>query len=440
MSSLALWSNEKTVALTGDRAHHHKGPPVAPAFAAPALVPQIKFGPTALAASIARTATLRAAPPEAVARFAASVLGDVEMLIDDGPDFTASSLLATFVDTEKTHFAGRIGAGITDLYMNALDYGWRDNAVSLSSSLKPHADFLYEGGPATGHGVVLAEAHGSFAKDVTDNKMASAARRKYLRQVRPYIDVTSIHGPVIHGYALAFGAHMPSGSSFLRLSQTHRPKSKVPNSPSKPPPQGGAADSGEGTADIAASMALATYRSNFILMNALVVADWIDWLGGRRDFPEHGKPISFLRFDYAGRSFLTSIERLAQPYPFFWRLEGLPDVAFGRRPLWPRWHSRPRLDWFVMEERSAAAFLNGLSARIRSGPGVAGTRFELPRGDIAGFEKAAPEIRRPLFERGVRDGEDYDYALFRDGLALIAGPPPRKISGIRTWHPKQGLE
>jgi hypothetical protein len=43
----------------------------------------------------------------------------------------------------------------------------------LSSTLDPHADFIYEGGNATGHGVVPAEAHGSFAANAQRQKRPS---------------------------------------------------------------------------------------------------------------------------------------------------------------------------------------------------------------------------------------------------------------------------
>jgi hypothetical protein len=424
MSNLTLWTMDKTVLLTGQRRHLHKGAPVAPGFTAPSLVSQIQFGPTALAASIARTATLRAASPEAIARLASSVLSDAEMLIAEGTGFALSPLLATFVDIEQTHFAGRVGAGITDLYMNALGYSWRDNAASLSSSLKPHGDFLYDGGNGSGHGVVLAEARGSFAAKVSDAAMARAAEEKYLRQVRPYIGKTSMHGQVIHGYALAFGSRPATGDTFLRLSQTRRPTSTPAPSPFPEP----------GTVNVPASLAMAAYRSNFILMHALPVADWIDWLDGVRDIPEGAEPVHFVRFGYAGQSFLASVNSLLPYDPFYWRLDGLPDLAF-RHPT--RWRHRPgdapRLDWFVMEERAATAFLDGLSGRILSDERERSGTLELPIGDIAGFSLGDTVTGW----RGVR--EDYDYALFRDGLALLGGPPPRKLTGIRTWHPKSGL-
>lgn len=422
MSSLALWTVDKTVSLTGERRHLHKGAPVAPAFVAPPLEAHIQFSPTALAAAIARTATLRAAPPAALARLATSVLSDVEMLIADGSGFALSPLLASFVDVEQTHFAGRIGAGITDLYMNALGYSWRDNAMSLASSLKPHGDFLYGDDNANGHGVVLAEARGSFAAKVSDASMARAAEQKYLRQVRPYIGKMSAHGEVVHGYALAFGSRPGTANSFLRVSQTRRPKPKPIAAPLPV----------SSTTNVPASLAMATYRSNFILMQALPVVEWIDWLAGARDVPAEFEPVNFLRFGYAGRSFLASTIPLLPHDLFYWRDDDWTDLPFRfhRRDWSPRGGS---LDWFVMEEAAALGFLNALSGRIRAGErGQFGT-FELPTSDIVGFGTRDVEDYRS----GRR--EDYDFALFRDGLGLIAGPPPKKIGDVRTWHPKSGI-
>ncbi len=432
MSGLTLWTMDKTVMLTGERRHHHKGPPVAPGFIEPALVPQIQFGPTALAASIARTATLRAAPPEVVARMATSVLGQAEMLIEEGPDFTLSPHLQAFADTEITTFSGRVGAGITDLYMNALHYAWRDNAACLSSSLDPHADFLYHGGQASGHGVVLAEARGSFAAKVSDARMAYEAQRKYMRQVRPYIGMTSLHGPVIHGYALAFGAHAASGACFLRLSQTRRPTLGTSNSSGQPPHSDTPFEEPSGMAEVPAPIALACYRSNFILMDALPVANWIDWLEGRRDLPVDIEPVSFFRFEYGGRNFVASLNAFIAHEPFYWRMRGLPEIAFRTHSGRSHWSGSPRLNLFAMEESAAEHFLDGLSQAIGFGERGRLGSFRLPRGDIEGFSMAKGESLRP-----ERPG--YDYALFRDGLALIARSPKLKFTGFRNWHPKTGL-
>lgn len=421
MSSLPLWSADKTVKLTGQRRHIHKGAKMAPGFAAPDLAPQIRFGPTALAAAIARTATLRDAPPELLAYWRDSALSDARIMLADGPAFELSPLLASLADSERTHFASRFGAGITDLYMNALGYTWRDNAASLAGSLEPHGDFLYDGGPAFGHGVVLAEARGSFAAKVSDAVMASTAERKYLRQVRPYIGATSIHGQVVHGYSVAFGARPNVPGAFLRLSQTLRSKPKAGSLPT--PAQAPAS-----TRPVLGTMALASHRSNFILMGALPVVDWIDWIGGARDFPEDAEPIVFARFNYAGRSFLVSVDSLA---PYLW-WEELHAHPYWRHRWERRWTGRLLpLQWFVIEEKAGTAFLNALTGMIRSAPLRELDTLELPTGDIAGFTNAGPD--------DVDRSADYDYALFRDGLALIGGPPPRKLSGFMTWHPKEGM-
>src|SRR5690606_22647165 len=117
--------------------------------------PQIQFSPTALAAAMARTATLRDAPPELLTHMRDSALSEARILLAEGAGFELSPLLCDLADSERTHFASRMGAGIPALYMNALGYTWRDNAACLSTALKPHADFLYHDSNALGHGVVL---------------------------------------------------------------------------------------------------------------------------------------------------------------------------------------------------------------------------------------------------------------------------------------------
>jgi hypothetical protein len=157
----------------------------------------LSFGPTALAAAIARTATLQGAPVELLARFRDRALLEAEYLIEEGVPFTLSPNLRFLADAERTAFAGQVGAGITDIFMNALGYTWRDNAACLSSSLDPHADFIYEGGNAAGHGVVLVEAHGSFAANVTNATIGRRAKEKYRRQVKRWVASACPHGPVV---------------------------------------------------------------------------------------------------------------------------------------------------------------------------------------------------------------------------------------------------
>jgi hypothetical protein len=196
---------EKTVVLSGHSLHRHKPSPVSDSFVPPAMAMQIGFRPDALAAAMARTLTLRTAPNALLAHWARSQFAQIEYLVADGAHFELSPFITSLADAERSGFAGRVGAGVTDLLMNALGYVWRDNGACLPGKSNPHADFIYDGGAVTGHGVVIAEAYGSFAQALTKAAVRGEATRKYRRQVKPHIAATCPHGKVIHGYSIAFG-------------------------------------------------------------------------------------------------------------------------------------------------------------------------------------------------------------------------------------------
>jgi hypothetical protein len=190
----ALWRMQKTVALSGHSLHPQKPSPVSGGFVPPVMADHIGFRPEALAAAMARTLTLRAAAPALLHHWIRSQLAEVEYLVADGARFALSPDITALADAERSAFAGRVGAGVTDLLMNALGYVWRDNGACLSGITDPHADFIYAGGAVTGHGVVLAEAHGSFAQSVSGSRMSGEAKRKYRRQILSS-NVSSIVGP-----------------------------------------------------------------------------------------------------------------------------------------------------------------------------------------------------------------------------------------------------
>lgn len=146
---------------------------------------------------MARTLTLRVAPDDMLARWTRLELAQIEYLVADGARFELSPFIAALADSERSGFAGRVGAGVTDLLMNTLGYVWRDNAACLSGRLDPHADFIYAGGASTSYGVVLAEARGSFAQNVMEGDLRREARRKYLRQVKPHLASLCVHGTVV---------------------------------------------------------------------------------------------------------------------------------------------------------------------------------------------------------------------------------------------------
>lgn len=387
------------------------------------------FGPSALAASIARTATLRNAPPEMLARWGDSALTQVEWLVQDGAAFALSQQIQALADSERTSFAGRVGAGITDLLMNALGFTWRDNACCLSSSLAPHADFIYADGAVSGHGVVLAEAHGSFAASVSSASVTHEAKRKYLRQVRPHLAAASPHGKVVHGYSMAFGSRPGAVGAFLHVAETliSKPRGLRP-----PPSQTAPTPSPE---MVPTSLALAAHRSNLAIMDAPSVVRWIDWVRGGGERSDDMQRSLFVRVPYAGRVFLCSME---MGWPFgdypewldeFWHPRWWPPIQRVRR--FP--HRGDFAGLFAMEEKAAEGFLNALSAIVRNGRDNPPESLELPRFDPAGFGFGddAADLRSPASE--------YRYALYRDGLALLGSPPPRRIAGRRMWLPKEGL-
>jgi hypothetical protein len=426
--STIKWRADKKVNLTGHTRHRHIPSPVSDGFVPPTANITLSFGPSALAASIARTATLRDAPPEMLAQWGDNALTEVEWLVGDGPIFTLSKYIHSLADVEKTSFAGHIGAGITDLLMNALGYTWRDNASCLSSSLAPHADFIYADGAVSGHGVVLAEAHGSFAAGVTSARVSREAQRKYLRQVRPHVAAVSPHGKVVHGYSIAFGSKPGTTGAFLHVAETLISK---PRSTPKSPTQTEAMPSPEMAPT---PLALSTHRSNFSLMNAPSVVRWIDWVRDGGERPDDASPLAFIRIPYAGRIFLARVE---EEWPFIysdwldslWRLRWGPHFGQARMPREDRFTG-----WFVIEEQACQRFLDEVSTIIQNGRDTLPQFLELPRINPAGFGFEGDETRP------ISPTSEYSYALFRDGLALLGSPPPRRIDGLKVWIPRNGMK
>jgi hypothetical protein len=425
-----LWRSEKSVSVSGHSLHPQAPSPVSEGFVAPPLAAQINFRPDALAASMARTLTLRTAPDALLAQWARSQLAQVEFLVTDGANFELSPFITALADAERAGFAGRVGAGITDLVMNALGYVWRDNAICLSSSLDPHADFIYAGGSVEGHGVVLAEAHGSFAQSVNEGRITGEAKRKYLRQVKPYIASHCVHGDVVHGYSVAFGSNPLSLDTCLHVAETRiskrRGKAKLPT----PQP------SLRGAGSVPTSVALTSHRSNFLLMGATQVVAWIDWLRGTGDRPADDSVTTFFTIELAGRRFWAASEYF---FPYFRARFLLDELEFRGGPLhleeFERWRHRTRsgmANVFAMDERAAKSFLLALSAMIRSGREQASTALDLPSIEPFGLSFGLDHEYRDEDAR-------YPVVQFRDGLALLGRMPRSRVAELRHWSPQQGF-
>ena len=171
-------------------------------------------------------------------------------------------------------------------------------------------------------------------------------------------------------------------------------------------------------------------------MDAPSIVRWIDWVRDGGERPDDASPSEFIRIPYAGRTFLCSVE-------VGWPFSGYPDWLddFWHPRWWPHLRRsrmlRARRDeftgWFVMEEKAAERFLNALSAIVRNGRDNIPELLELPRLDPAGFGFGGDDAGLALPE------PEYRYALYRDGLALLGSPPPRRIVGHKVWFPREGM-
>jgi hypothetical protein len=142
ISKTGLWDVDVTIGLSTHTKHRHVPSPVSARFQAPGPASALTFGPIALAAAIGRTATTRQGRPRLLAGLQKSALAQLECLVSNEPAFGLTDDFIDLADAERTLFAARCGAGITDLYMNTLGYVWRANAACLASVLRPHADSL----------------------------------------------------------------------------------------------------------------------------------------------------------------------------------------------------------------------------------------------------------------------------------------------------------
>ena len=423
----ALWRSEKIVSVSDHSQHPHKANPAADGFVAPPMVKQIGFRPDALAACIARTVTLRGAPDPMLLQMAKSAMAEVEYLISDGSVFEVSPFITALADAERAGFAGRVGGGVTDLLMNSLGYIWRDNAECLSKPLEPHADFIYGGGSVAQHGVVLTEAHGSFAQSVDKARISGEARRKYLRQVKPFIATHCAYGDVIHGYSVAFGSNPSSLDTYLHVAETRISKSRR-----RPSPRAAEQEPGEG-GSVPTSLALASHRSNFLLMGATQVVAWIDWFRGAGDRPADDSETTFFSIEISGRRYLAAMEYFL---PYFRSGLWLDEFEFPHI-LWDeldRLRHRARrglTNVFAMDDSAAKAFLRTLSGMMGGGRDQVPAALDLPSVEPLGLSFGV--------DRGFRDEDDaYPVARFRDGLALISRLPRGPLFPLH-WSPQSGI-
>ena len=412
-----IWMDRKLVALS----HHERirlGRRIhLPAFAPPAPCPSLSFGPLALSAAFGRTAGLHAAPWLLRAAEQVSLLAQLAVTVANGSPFQLSDAFGYLNDDGATTLAGRCGAAVTGLYMNALGYGWRDNAQCIAPASDPRADFIYYGGPSTSLGVVLAEAHGTFARRASASEVRSRARSKYTRQVSRYVGAHSPYGPVLHGYSVAFGSCPGVPGAYLAVAETGRPTAGPPSSPPPSP------------SPVPVQMTLATHRANFDLMGAHGVVAVIDALLDRRPRPTEPQRQNFVRLRYGGDTFLMA------PAPAYWL--DAAGMSLGDPLAQPRSAPGPWIGLpirYAIEERCGRAFLDWLSGRSRA------TAMKAPEDGTPSMVEL-PAVEPRGFGPGVvEDGGD-ELAMFRDGLAAFAVTRAARAEplGIVEWSSGSGF-
>lgn len=96
--------------------------------------------------------------------------------------------------------------------------------------------------------------------------------------------------------------------------------------------------------------------------------------------------------------------------------------------------SRSDFGWFAIEEKAGASFLNALSNAIRAGERRMPAKIVLPTFEPTGFELSAADSAA-----GRDADEPYQYALFRDGLALLGDPLRGRPRDVVVWSPDGGM-
>jgi len=382
-------------------------------FSPPAPTKTIAFNALSLSAAFGRVSALAGAPRVLLLAERLSMHFQALVLIKNGSPFQLADSFGYLRDDGRSAFAARFGAAVTDIYMSSMRYAWRDNAQCIAPASDPHGDFLYAGGPVGSSGVVLAEAHGSFAKDASAALIRRRAMEKYTAQVAIHLGVTSPHGDVMHGYSVAFGSSPLLAGAFLALAETEHPR--VANGPHPVPPRRG----------VRASLALATHRANFQMMNATAVVRATDAVRMGRT-PKNAEQV-FVRVQQEGRSVL---------FASGWSKDTPVDIpcfgVAGNSSVTGRPVNKPIA--FGMLECSARSFLEWLSeAAVGTGAG------EPPFLDPSEVLEL-PEVE-PIGLSSEGESERGRLAVFPDGFVAVHPGDyfqGAEISRLR-WSPRDGL-
>ena len=279
-------------------------------FNPPTLPTRIDFSISALSASAARAAASSITSQPVLAALALSTESLVSAIVDDsGPDFAVDNNFFQLQDVEKTGLSSRVGSAICDLVCAKYGYVWRCLASELMQTKSKLGDYLYEGGPASGQGVVMVEAKGSISKRTTTVSIEKNAKDGFTYQVEPHLGTTTSAGNIIYGYAISSGVKPGTNPSNASIHISEPVLSS--GSGGRNLADGDIPKSGRVTQE----MALRNYRSVFLLCGAHIIVHAIDYLlgGSGEKYPD--KEQRFYRLEYGDKAFLTCVtDEYTPPY------------------------------------------------------------------------------------------------------------------------------
>lgn len=353
-------------------------------FVPPGSSPLLNVDRVSLIAAMARTALMSGASPELMRAQVLAAAASVDCCVDEGSlGLVLSTDLALLNGSERSAFAGRVGAGLCDLYMQSLHYVWRDQADRLIRTRQPLADFLYEGGSAAGLGVAIAEAKGTTQRR-TQARTQAHVDAAYLRQVDRYVGAPTAAGAVLHGYAVALCATLGK-PAYLCVAETD-----VPPLGAGPGGSGTELDGRVHSGRVSMSTALGNYAT-------------VLWLAG---FRELSMQLRLLRVRHASPSVVArTLTRVSKRHDSRGLVSG-PDLALN---------SLGTIGFAVHHESLHALAEQLRTVRDRLGVGA---KIELP------ILESEPEV-----------SPNESFVQFPDGLAAFHLKGKRSISQAMSQSP-----
>ena len=154
------------------------------------------------------------------------------------------------------------------------------------------------------------------------------------------------------------------------------------------------------------------------------IVGWIDWIETRHDRPLEQNPIVFVKLKYEKRDFLVH-------QPTFWRFL-VHQASFHQAQRYGESRA-PKFGSFAIVEEVGIEFLSTLTKIILEEGYFRHDMLRLPSAEPAGFDFESEDAK------SIREGNEYKYAVFRDGMVLLGNLGLGIPRDIVAWHPINGM-